>query len=355
MRTFRRRAIIKSNVAPTVSVIISAYNEEKHIYDRLSNLDTQNYPSDKIEFLIGSDGSTDATNEIISKYSSDKLKAFLFEKRRGKTFVLNDLAPKSNNEILVFSDANTIFQPDTIKNLVNHFADPTVGAVCGELILKIDTASTGGLGEGSYWNYENRLKKYESDIKTTLTGTGAVYAIRKNLYIPLPTGKLVADDMMIPLNALKQGYRIIYEPRALAYEATSDSVAVEFRRKARIGASNLYGLVFMGSLLNPMRGFVSYALFSHKIVRWAIPLLLIFLFISSLVLIDTSIVYSSFVILETIILFFALIGLIAEQSKIHIGVLGIPYYFLAMNAGLLFGYLKLIFGIQRNIWTVERK
>jgi cellulose synthase/poly-beta-1,6-N-acetylglucosamine synthase-like glycosyltransferase len=337
-----------------VSVVVPAHNEERVLENKLRNLQRTVYPHDRIEFLVGSDGSTDRTADILRTARLPGLKARIFPERRGKAAVLNELIPKADGEIIILSDANTFCLPTTIEKLVQHFSDPSIGAVCGELTLDADSNTVGGVGEGYYWRYENRMKQMESDLCTTVGATGAVYAIRKNLFKPLPEHKPVMDDFVIPLNIAKQGYAVRYEPAASAHERPSNSVIGEFRRKVRIGAANFYGLSEFVSLLHPRYGFVAFALWSRKILRWCVPFFLIMTVAASLVLAGESRFFYVVSVLEGAFCAIALCGVILEKANLKIGAFGLPYYFLAMNLALFLGFIKFLIGREPATWDVIR-
>jgi cellulose synthase/poly-beta-1,6-N-acetylglucosamine synthase-like glycosyltransferase len=214
--------------------------------------------------------------------------------------------------------------------------------------------SVGGIGEGSYWTYENALKRMESDIRSTLGATGAVYAIRKSLFEVLPTSKPVTDDFLIAAKIARKGFDIKYEPRAKAYEKPSGSVAGEFTRKVRIGAANLHGLAEYWQMLGPRFGFVAWALWSRKIIRWAVPFLLIMALVCSLILAQESQLYRGFVIAEVIFVAAAAVGFILDRMGVKAGFFGFPYYFLAMNSALFVGALRFLRGREPTTWKVVR-
>ena len=297
---------------PTVTVVISLYNEETVLEEKMKNLEATNYPHEKLSILLGSDGSTDRTNAILGRCEKSNVGVHVFPTRRGKAAVLNDLVAKSQGEVIVFSDANTNFQSDTIRRLVEPLANTDVGAVCGELVLLSDARTTGGLGERAYWKIENMLKTYESRISTVLGATGAVYAIRRSQISPLPLGKVVMDDFLLPLGVVKRGFRIVYESRAVAFEKPSNSVEGEFRRRVRIAAANFNGISEYASLLNPRHGFVAFALWSHKILRWIAPLLFLLVAGSSLLMAGSSSFFSLVLWIQVTFLLIALIGFVSD-------------------------------------------
>jgi poly-beta-1,6-N-acetyl-D-glucosamine synthase len=347
-------AVSETSFLPRVAMVVSVYNEEQIIEEKLQNTVRIDYPSDMIRFVFGSDGSDDRTNEIMARHEDERFDFRLFKERRGKARVLNDLVPCSDAEVIVLSDANTFYEPDAVGRLVRHFRDPGVGAVCGQLVLDADNRTAGGWGEGNYWQYENFLKRLESEISTTLGGVGPLYAIRKDLFVPLPTTKVITDDLLIPLNIIKKGFKMKYDEKAIASEKPANSVKGEFRRKVRISVGNFHGIAEFWPLLNPKYGFVSFALWSHKILRWSVPFLLIAVAISSALLAMESLAFKYLVMVEGVFVLAALLGLLLEILRMRSSVVGLVYYFLATNAALLVGFFKFLFGRQRPTWDVVR-
>jgi len=339
---------------PSVTVVVSVYNEENFLREKLSNMRELEYPRDKITFLFGSDGSNDRTNAILSAGSMPNMILKAFPRRRGKAQVLNDLVASVESEIIVFSDANTIFAPDVILKLARHFADPVVGAVCGSLILQSDKRTAGGFGESSYWKYEDAMKRLESQIKTTVSATGGVYALRRDLFKPLPTSKAVPDDFLLPMNVLREGKRIVFEPEALAYEKVSNSVIGEFQRKVRIGTSAYYSISELGRLLHPRTGFISFALWSRKLIRWFVPFCLILMLLSSMVLSYQSGFFLWTLAFQVLFYLCGFVGFLLERIRLRIGVFGLPYYFAAMNLALLIGFVRFLMGWKPFTWEVVR-
>lgn len=339
---------------PRVTVIVPLFNEEKVVEAKIRNLESADYPGDHLEILLGSDGSTDGTNAILAAGSwSSRTRFVLFPQRRGKAALLNDLVADAGGDVIVFSDANATFGPDTIRKLIGPFRSAAVGAVVGELILETDRTAA-GRGEGLYWRYENLLKRLESNISTTIGAVGPIYAIRRALYRALPTRTAVMDDFVIPVEIIRQGYRVVYEPSALAYERPTNSVTGEFRRKARIGASNIQGLPRFLPVLSPAYGFAAFALWSHKVLRWIVPVLLIAAFVSCAMLARDSLFFAGVLGLQLAFVSLAALGVILEALKIKPGVLGLPYYFMATNAALLLGMVRGLRGRQAPTWDIVR-
>ena len=339
---------------PTVTIVISAYNEEAVIPEKRRNLSQIDYPFHKLEILFGSDGSSDGTCSRLREELPANVRVVEFQERRGKAAVLNDLIPQATGEVVVLSDANTLYNENTLRKLVVHFEDPKVGAVCGELVLKANEMTAGGLGEASYWTYENRIKLMESTIGTTVGATGAVYAIRKQLFRSIPTTKTVTDDFLISIDILKQGFSMRYAFDAIAYERSTNSVMGEFHRKVRIGAANFHGIPELLPLLSPKQGFAAFVLWSRKIIRWFVPFLLIGMIMTSLLLAGESSYFMIVVLLEAVFAMLVIVGFILERLDVNAGVIGLPYYFAAMNAALLLGFFRFLFRMQLPTWRVIR-
>jgi cellulose synthase/poly-beta-1,6-N-acetylglucosamine synthase-like glycosyltransferase len=325
---------------PEITVVIAAYNEEKCIEDRVINLLALNYPKDKLKFIIGSDGSTDNTNVILKSFDENNLSVFCFEKNRGKINVLNELMTKVESAICVFSDANTMFEKDALKHLVSHFDNSNVGAVCGELHL-IDPFS-GDNKDNLYWSYEQALKFHESRLNALLGANGAIYAIRTQDYIPLPTDTII-DDFCIVMNIARKGYEVIYAPEAKATEEIAPDLAEESSRRVRIGAGNYQAMMRLGWLLNPLEGYRFFSYFSHKILRWFVPHLMILILISnSLLALDFNF-YKVTLLLQIAFYSSAIIGLKLKSGHGFIfNFLKISAFFVSMNFSLLRGFLKFL-------------
>jgi poly-beta-1,6-N-acetyl-D-glucosamine synthase len=339
---------------PGLSMIVSVFNEEEAIVRKLRNIEELDYPDGRFEALLGSDGSTDGTNTLLTGGTSSRIKPAVFDVRRGKVSVLNDLVARAQGEILVFCDANNVFHREALRRLAERFADPGVGVVCGEQVLQSELKTAASTGELSYWGYETILKRMESEIGTIIGATGAIYAVRRSLYRPLPVDRVVTDDLLIPLQAVEMGYQAKYEPRAISFEPTSGSVMGEFKRKVRIGASNFNTLELCRSLLSPSKGFVAFALWSHKVLRWLVPMVLLAVAATSIAMAGVSDFYFLVVILEILLVCLAIVGWSAERLGLRAGALGMPYYFLAMNAALLVGFFKFLGRKQQPTWETVR-
>ena len=291
---------LKNDFYPSVSVVIAARNEEKNIEQRIRNILEQDYPKEKLELIIVSDGSTDNTEDIVTqmieeaekltpeRYSS--LKLIQNERSRGKPFSINQGVLASKGEFVVFADCRQRFSQNAIQQLVNNFIDENVGCVSGELIFEKMAGSSIQAEMGAYWNFEKWLRKTESKTGSVPGATGAIYAIRKELFKPIPKSTFL-DDVLIPMYIVMQGYRVVFEPGAIAYDRVSKNFDSEKRRKIRTLAGNWQLLMLEPALLNPLKDPLWVRFLSHKIFRLLIPFCLITLLFLALFLQD---IYSVF-------------------------------------------------------------
>jgi cellulose synthase/poly-beta-1,6-N-acetylglucosamine synthase-like glycosyltransferase len=343
---------------PTISILIAAYNEEKVIEDRIENIASMNYDREKVEVLIGSDMSTDGTNQIL--FDAQKkypwLKVYIAESRRGKAGILNDLIKQAKNEIVVFTDANTEFHVDALKNLSEDFADKNVGGVCGRLVLvDNDSIRSEGVEETKYWQYETLIKRAEGKSGILLAANGGIFAIRKELYKDIPIVNAVTDDLFISLSVVAQEFKFTYREDAIGYESTGKDLNSEYKRKVRFGSTNFQTLVYFKNLLTGKNKKVAYAFLSHKVTRWFLPALLASIFILSFVLSD----YVSFVqklfMLQTAFYLLAFCGYLLSLVRIRITIFSIPYFFVVSNVAIVEGFIKYINKKHSVIWdSTER-
>jgi cellulose synthase/poly-beta-1,6-N-acetylglucosamine synthase-like glycosyltransferase len=328
---------------PTVSIIVSAYNEEQVIRDRLRNLLELDYPRERLEFLIGSDGSSDLTARIVESYADGAMRLVAFPERRGKASVVNDLVARARGDVVILTDANTFFQPDAVRALVTAlWRHPTACAVVGCLELRSPTAA--GNLDGTYWRYETWLKTLESHFGSVLGANGAIYAFHRARYRPLP-GEAIVDDFLIPmLMRLDGGGEVFFVPAACAYETSPTQVRHELRRRVRIGAGDLQALLWTWRLLLPWKGMVAFSYFSHKVLRWLGPWLLLTGFAANLFLLGSP--FFKWLFLGQ--LAFYGLGVFAPVVR---SAASAARYFIALNAGLGLGFVRFALGLQRPFWS----
>lgn len=343
---------------PKISILIAAYNEEKVIRQRIENIAKQDYDFSKIELIIGSDCSSDSTNEILLELEKEFpwLKVKIFKERRGKAGVLNDLIEEANNEILVFSDANTVFERDAIKKLVRHFADERIGGVCGKLVLtdeNIDKKE--GVEEAKYWQFETIIKEGEGRLGILIGANGGNFAIRKLLAAYLPPDKPVTDDFYLSLKVLQSGAKFIYESNSIATEDVGQSIGVEFRRKIRFAATNFQTLALLKDLLFSKNIFLTYAFWSHKVLRWFFPIFSALLLIFSLLLYPMGMFYKIVLFIQIFFYLFSLFGFILSKIKVNISLFSLSYFFLLSNIALFIGLIRFIKGRHTVIWESTKR
>lgn len=333
----------------SVGILIAAHNEENVISSRIQNCLNLDYPRELLEVWIASDGSTDKTNETVKTYSERDSRIHLITfPRMGKSKVLSRSLSKLNTDIVVFSDANTKFSSNTLKNLIKHFDNKKIGCVCGKLIYKNPANIVSGKGEGLYWRYETLLKKLESKLGYVAGANGAIYAARRELLEALPEGT-INDDFVISMRIIQKGFKCIYEEGAIAYEDVATSIKGEFNRHVRDAAGHYIAMLHLLKLLNPFLGTRSFIYWSHRVIRWIAPFLIICIFILNLCLLKFTIYKITFV-LQLFIYILAILGFcIHKQKKIPL-IVYVPFYFLNLNLALFIGFLKAVLGRQSIMW-----
>jgi cellulose synthase/poly-beta-1,6-N-acetylglucosamine synthase-like glycosyltransferase len=353
----RKRPRFGSLTQPTVSLIVSAYNEEKVIGEKLENCLSLQYPPDKLEIIVVSDASTDRTDAIVEGYAYEGVVLKRMPMRGGKTAGLNAVMPLTTGEIIVFSDANALYVPNAVQQLVKNFSDPSIGCVTGDSRYDQLDASYVGKSEDTYWDYERFLKIKESALGSMVGADGAIFAIRKRLFRPLKAEDI--NDFVIPLQIVSQGFRCVFEPEAVCYESAVVHFEGEFRRKVRIANRCWNGLFRVKQLLNPFRyGWFSLQLISHKLLRWLTPVFLMSLLASSVFLASENwmcAVYAGVVIGQLVLYALGMLGLGLERLQIQSRWLSLACYFTLMNVASVVGMLKYIRGQKINIWEPERE
>ncbi len=332
---------------PRVALVIAAHNEAEVIDARLRNALESDYPRGLLEIVVASDGSDDATVDLCRRHEPH-VRTLAYAQRRGKSATLNATIAQLDAEVVVLSDANTFMERDAIRELVRPLAAPEVGAVCGRLVLR--DPATGRNVDSMYWRYETYLKRCEGAIGGLLGANGAIYAIRRSLIVPLPPGTVV-DDFVMPLMAkAASGCRIAYAPEAVAHEETAPNIGGEFRRRARIGVGGFQALWILRSLLSPTCGWTAFTFWSHKVLRWICPFLLIIALACAAALAGDHATYRA--VLAAQLGFYALcaLGAMVPPGNRSLRALRIFPMFACMNAALLVGFLRWLRGSHNGIW-----
>lgn len=345
---------------PALAILIAAHNEESHIEARVRNVFASDYPADAIGIYIGVDGSTDRTAEIVRGLAGadPRVRGHVFDRQRGKVAVLRDLVAACEAPILVFSDANTEFDPDALLRLVAHFGDERVGGVCGRLVLREHDGSD--TDEGLYWHWETRLKILESRLDSCLGANGAIYAIRRELFWNEIPESTIVDDFVIGMKVREQGRRVEYEHDAVAHEEMPASVGDEWVRRVRIGAGDFQAVKLCRRCLSPRLGRFAWIFWSHKVLRWFTPHLMIILFIDALTYWlgwQSSTPIDRFhLVFGVPILVLAVIGYVVRGRRLP--GFSIPsgcLYFFTMQLALLFGFLRYCRGDLSGKWSRTRR
>jgi len=353
---WQRRSVRKLPITPSVTLIIAAYNEENVIAERLDNALALDYPRDRLQILVASDGSTDRTDEIVASYA--RLGVLLLSlPRRGKIPTLNAAVARATGKILVFTDANIMCRRDSLRALVANFADPRVGGVAGHTTYTLDPLSeSSSLGERLYWRYDTWLKKLESQTGSIVSAHGGLYAIRRVLFRPIPDGA-VTDDFAISTAVIAEGYRLVFEPEALATEVAVPEAQREFRRRVRLMTRGLRGVFLRRRLLNPRRyGFYSVVLASHKLARRLVPVALATLAAASVAAWPHGPVYQVAAIGQALFYGMAALGYLLRRSRAgRVKVLYIPFYYCMANAACSIAWVHALRGRRIEVWQPQRQ
>ena len=318
-RRLGARPVRKAPIEPAVTIVIAMHNERDNVEPRLQNCFEMNYPADKLQIIVSLDAPTDGTDTLVREYASRGVEVLSSTVRRGKASAINRGVAFAKGEVIVFADARQRFHPNAVRELVANFADDSVGAVSGQLILLDSDGREASNTLGMYWRYEKKIRGLESDIHSVPGTTGAIYALRRELFAPIRP-RTVLDDVQIPMRAVLKGKRVLFEPAAIAYDQVSHEASVEYEKKRRTLMGNYELLVEMPELLLPWRNPIFLQLFSHKVGRLIVPYCLIALFFSNMYLLHGF--YLVFFLCQLTWYLLALTGclLSANQSK-HTGCL----------------------------------
>jgi cellulose synthase/poly-beta-1,6-N-acetylglucosamine synthase-like glycosyltransferase len=349
-RLFGRQAVppvVADADLPSVTLLIAVNNEAAIIGARLENAVAIDYPRDRFSIVVASDGSVDETDAIVRTFASRGVRLDSLPERRGKTATLNRVIPTLTSHILVLSDGNTFTEPDSVRKLVRWFADPSVGVVCGKLVL-IDRA-TGHNVDGLYWRIETAMKAREASLGAINGVNGAIYAMRRAVFSPLPADTIV-DDLVLPLRArLATGCRLLFDPDAVALEETAVGVADEFNRRARIGAGGFQALTMLWPLLDPRQGWIAITFFSHKVLRWTCPLFLIALLVANIPLAARP-GYGAFLVAQVVLHAGALMATRPGIWRALPRLARLVVMFHSMNVALLVGFWRWLRGGHSGVW-----
>ncbi len=349
-----RRDLATDDMTPHITVMIAAYNEERTITARIENLFESDYPRDRIQIVVASDGSTDRTHEIVESFADESVKLSV-QPRQGKGRTLSAAVVHADHEILVFTDANTVFLRQSLRALIRLFADPTVGGVAGNQIYECDgSASLTADGERVYWSFDRVLKGWQSAAGNVTSATGAIYAIRRSLFEPVPDDAM--DDFMISTGVVAQGKRLVFAKDAVAIEPVAVRGRVEFSRKVRVITQGLRSVLHRRGLLNPLaHGFYALQLVSHKVLRRLLVLPLLVIACLAPLLSSDGAFFHVVAIAEFAFFTSAIAGMVMRPwLKGPLKVLAIPFYVCMVNAAALVALVNTLIGRRIERWEPER-
>lgn len=349
------REVRRETIEPRVTVLITAFNEEAAIRDKLENTLALEYPAGKLEILVASDGSTDRTDAIVLEFADrGGVRLFRQEGRAGKTVTQNNAVLQATGDIILFSDATTEYDPDVLRRLLPAFADETVGCVAGRLVYMDKAGSGVSSGAKSYWNYETFLKSAESSACSLIGASGCLYAVRRSAYEPMYAE--ACSDFLICTALYRQGLRSVFEPDAVCFEYTNSRASDEFAMRVRVIMQTYTDLWRNRDMINPFKsGFYAVEMVSHKWLRYAVPVMLAAIFLSSGIL---AYFYDLFDLVFTAqILFYATAaaGWVFERSGRHILPLAIPLYFVLANLASVMAFFRFIKGERTTTWEPVRR
>jgi len=346
------RDIRKADIEPNVTVLIAAFNEEREIERTVINKLSQDYPPDRIKVIVISDGSTDRTDSIVrslAEHSGGRLVFLRQEPRQGKTQALNMAVDHASGDILVFADANSIYAPDAIRQLVRSFVDPSIGYVTGQMIYMNPDESGIGKGSGAYMRYENLLRVLETRLSSVVGVDGGIDAVRRELYVPMRPDQL--PDFTLPLNVVEQGKRVVYEPEAMLYEPALAVASDEFRMRVRVSLRAFWALHDKRSLLNPFRyPLFAWQLLSHKVLRYGAFVPLMGLLVCNALVVGKHPFYLGFLILQLSAYGFAVLGSFLSRLPAVASKVLAPYYFVILNMACAVALWKFLNRQKMVLW-----
>jgi len=342
---FRNRHVRAASATPSLSVVIAAYNEAEHIVETVRNKVTQDYPADRLEVIVVSDGSVDDTDGVVREFNDSRVRLERQEPRQGKTSALNHAAKLARGEVLVFSDANSLYEPGALRALAACFADPDVGYVTGKMIYGNPDGSVVGDGCTGYMRYENKLREWETLAGSVVGVDGGIDAVRRGLYKPMRPDQL--PDFVLPLSIVQCGYRAVYQPKAVLKELALGDAGQEFRMRVRVSLRAIWALWDMKALLNPVRfGLFSLQLWSHKVLRYLAFVPMILLLPVSVLLLGQHPVYTLALAGQALFWVLALFGSRRGAGRLT----GWPFYFGMINWASAIAFGRFLRGQKQVIW-----
>lgn len=347
------KRVRKKPFEPSVTVLIAAYNEKNDIEYTVRNKLDQDYPKDRLEIMVISDGSTDGTDEIVSNINDLRVRLLRQNPRAGKTSALNMAVPEASGEIVVFSDANSMYAADAVRNLAANFADPTVGYVTGKMIYTNPDGSPIGDGCTAYMKYENTVRALETRIGSVVGVDGGIDAVRKHLYQPMQADQL--PDFVLPLQVVSQGFRVVYEPNALLKEPSLNEAQDEYRMRVRVSLRSLWALFAMRHLMGFGRDILyAWQLWSHKMLRYLCFVFLAAALASNVFLLNKGLFYQAAFLFQAVNYIAAIPIFAGKTGSLVSKMTAVPRYFVLLNVAAAHAFGKFVLGKKQAIWTPRK-
>lgn len=345
-----RRAAV--GFEPSLSILISAFNEEAHIHEKVQRTLGLDYPRNKFEVLVVSDGSTDGTEDIVRRFADPRVRLLRTSRRGGKTNAQNEGVKACNGDVIVFSDATTVYHSQALRYLAANYRDPKIGAVSGCYQYFDESGmSPTGVGTIVFWSYENSIKRLQSSISTITGCCGCIYSVRKSAYTELAAD--IISDLVQPLHAIRKGYRVAFEDRALAYESTTQTSREEFSMRVRVITRAIRGILSVRHLLYPWKHpWISFQLISHKVLRWFVAFYLLALLASNALLLD-QVGFRATFILQLGFYSLAVLSLVVPLHRLS-RLLCVPLYFCTLNVAAVVSVVEVLRGRRYVVWQTIR-
>jgi cellulose synthase/poly-beta-1,6-N-acetylglucosamine synthase-like glycosyltransferase len=345
----RPNPILKRAFEPLVTIVIAAYNEAGHIGATIANKLSLDYPPDKLDIIVVSDGSTDGTDAIAQGFTDPRVRVYRQEPRNGKTSALNLAVQHAGGEILVFADANSLYDARALTYLTSNFADPSIGYVTGKLGYRNPDGTMTGDGCSAYMRYENFVRECESQVGSLVGVNGGIDAVRRTLYEPMHADDL--PDLVLPLRVVKHGFRVVYEPLAQLSETANSNPEDEYRMRVRVSLRALWTLAEMPEIFNVRKlGFFAVQVFSHKVLRYLAFVFMVGLLMSAAALWPVGQIYRIALLLEIAFAAAAVAGFVAERLQKPSRLFAVPYYFMLVNTAALHACVKFLKGERHRVW-----
>ena len=348
------KRVKKEEWEPFVTIIIAAFNESEHIQKTIQNKLDLDYPNDKMEIIVVSDGSNDGTDELVAEFKEANVHLIRQEPRAGKTSALNLAVPRAKGEIIIFSDANSLYESKAIKKLVANFSDPEVGYVTGKMVYVKKDGSMVGDGCSAYMKYENFLRRFETRLGSVVGVDGGIDAIRRNLYEPMQADQL--PDFVLPLKVVEKRYRVVYEPEAILKENTLKDTNDEYRMRVRVSLRAMWALFYMRHLMRFSKGNYLFAwqLWSHKILRYLCFLFIFSAFILNIFTVSYGFLYVIMLILQILFIITSIFSIYLKTSNITGKILNFCHYFMLLNLASMHAFVKFLLRKKKVVWNPRK-